>query len=518
MSIGLSLLKIIKANRALGILGFVLITGSILAALPGSPADPIDARTNLAIDGVRVEFDYKCAFIEPLLAPGLMIADAPDMRAAAMSFIVWLGLIVGLVFGYKSWRRKHKILPALSRGALMSFVSVLMFMVYLSAFLLLRLPDRRLVTDIPDTSIADLQSHTFGSHDGMVDARGNVNWHINSGCDIAAVTEHNHIEGALITQHHAALTRGLEFAVLSGVEYKLKTGGFLLAIMSQQIKKSELMAFNPRLTKELDRPTLPVPPYELSEVTKWIDEIHAQDGVVIALYWKLDVDDIHTLARLGVDGFELANAGHPEISAPVRNAILSEAKKRGLALVASSDWHGWGGVARTWTLFTLPGLDDLSHARRAERIVLMLRTRFGPGITPVTSGEIRVAMLVETIFAPLTELLRYAMSLDFLRTLGWWIWIAIILLLSRWLTKFGLASRVVLGFSYFLIVSFAATLGGVWILGMCQSGLGNQYAFSLGIQGAVFGLIGTVVAVIILWREVSHASKCNKQKLINKEA
>ena len=83
--------------------------------------------------------------------------------------------------------------------------------------------------------------------------------------------------------------------------------------------------------------------------TDFIREIHENcHGAVISLAWKLRVDDILRLADAGVDGFEIANVAHPNISATMHQALIHICRSRGLVLtvlptgMAGVAWRGHG--------------------------------------------------------------------------------------------------------------------------------------------------------------------------------
>src|SRR6476469_10305441 len=78
--------------------------------------------------------------------------------------------------------------------------------------------------------------------------------------------------------------------------------------------------------------------------------IHAAHGVVVAVNFKLNEKDIDRLVADGVDAFEIANLGHPWISPALHAAMVKAQNLHGISLIAASDWHGWGGFFKTWTV------------------------------------------------------------------------------------------------------------------------------------------------------------------------
>lgn len=354
----------------------------LLAALPWQPLGPFDARDWTPLPGVRLEYPLVGTLLEPLFAPAHILAGAPDFRIAILSTLLWAAA-VGAVLGLARARRWR----AAAAGALAAAALVLAYVVFLA---LVPVPGWRLVVTAPGWAVADLQTHTHGSHDGLVSAARNLTWHQERGYDLIALTEHDDPAGAFA----AAVP-----AVVPGVEVK-RERAFLLGV-------------------GLD-PGQGLPAG--GGAAEFVRAVHADHGgAVIALAWRLDAAQVRRLAAAGVDAFEIANNGHPDLPAPVRAALL-EAGRQGVVLVASTDWHGWSGLARTWTLVRVA--DGQAPAAAA---VAQLRARRVDAFVPVVAGYLGPPSPLRALFAPLVESVRYLAELAPERVIAWWVW-AIVLL------------------------------------------------------------------------------------------
>ncbi|MHC4251702.1 MAG: PHP domain-containing protein, partial [Planctomycetota bacterium] len=384
--------------------GLVVLT--IMAVLPFAPEGPFDPRDWSPIHDMRLEFSASGALVEPLASLGHAVAGAPDIRVAALSMLVWvlvMGTAVSLVVALSRGRAPLAVTLRTLGGA-GAWLGV--FLVWVGFSLLVRLPSWRLAGGSDDVVIADLQSHTFASHDGLVSARESLAWHAARGYDVVAVTEHSDPAGAFEAEALAEM-RHIGTGVIPGVERREPGGGYLLGVGLDGTKRPPAMSGS------------------AAGAAAFAEGVRSgHGGATLALAWKLSPEGVRRLAEAGIDGFEIANAGHPDISNDVRAAILEEARARGLVLVASTDWHGWGGFARTWTAVRVPGAPDMTPAEKAKAVVKALRERRAGDVTPVVAGHMGPASTARAVFAPFAELARYAMELTPLRVLAWWVWTA----------------------------------------------------------------------------------------------
>ncbi len=463
--------------------GLSVIT--VLAALPFAPEGPFDPRDWSRVHDMRLEFPAAGALVEPVASLGHAIAGAPDVRVAAASAFVWV-LVVGggasLVMALR--RGGPPILTALrTLGGAGACTGV--FLVWVGFTLLVPLSSWRLVNERDDVVIADLQSHTFASHDGLVSARENLAWHGARGYDVVAVTEHNDARGGLEAEALSEM-RALGTGVIPGVEWCEPGGGYLLALGLDGAKRPPVMTGSTAFA------------------VSFCDEVHrVHSGAAVALPWKVSPEDVRRLAAAGIDGFEIANAGHPDTPPDVRAAILDEAKKRGLVLVASTDWHGWGGFARTWSAVRVPGARELTPGARARAVVAALRERRPEDITPVVAGYMGPASTVRAIFTPVVEFARYAMELSPLRVIAWWVWAGAILGAAEFLRRARMRPGRTLLASTLAILGSGLVYEGTRLLGAWAAGVrAAAFLARVGGWGLALGLVAFATAATLVALEL----------------
>ena len=193
-------------------------------------------------------------------------------------------------------------------------------------------------------------------------------------------------------------------------------------------------------------------------------------GAVVAMHIDLLAEDIERLTADGIDGFEIANFGHPELSESTRAALLGAQTTHRIALLANSDWHGWGGFARTWTVV------KPAHAAgsRAEQVIAALRDRDPERIVPIVSQVIGAPSVLRGIFAPVAEIVRYATELTPARLVSWWAWTIVLVWLAARLRRAQVSpGRCFLGLGLVVLgvpISLrAAQLAIAWLSGAPQS-------------------------------------------------
>jgi hypothetical protein len=465
---------------------FILIFLTIMTAIPINVTGPFDARTFEPAEGVRLEYSPAGAALEPVTAPGQIMAMAPNGRAAIISVSIWFLILAGCIAAVgrlpgNHWRVNRRVIA----GTLAAIVSGLFVLVLYGTFtVLVRIPNWRAVVQDTDIVLAELQTHTFGSHDGLISARDCLRWHGQRGCSVVAVTEHNFPEESLKAAALAENDESLP-AVLPGVEIHIDNElGYVVAIGPRE-------AF---LRNTFDRQRIPFMPY-----------FHqTYEGVVLALEYSINTGMVEQLCDAGMDGFSVASDGHPNASIIHRKEVLAVAEAHHLPVVAWSDWHGISGILRTWTAIRVPNAAELSRQQRASAVLDALRRHDWSNITPLTVGRIGRVTPARVIFAPFTESVRYALGLSPARLLAWWIWAVVLFLLVTVLLHLGIrpgktirgAAQAAMGIAV-LISCFrffiAYALGQTTHFFPVYIGL---MALPLGIAGVLLGVIDIRFAAI----------------------
>ncbi len=396
----------------------LLLFITLFALLPWQPQGPFDARDWSLIEGVEVTMPWWQMLIEPFSAFGHIIIGAPDFRLAAISTAIWLALLTWLWVFLRSeqalWWRRGLWASVVSLFALWCVPAAIVF------YSFIHFPGWQLQLADPQWLAADLQTHTLGSHDGMVRADYNLRWHQARGYDVIGMTEHDETSGSFYAEQLAQREGGP--LVIPGVEMVNEYDGFLLGV-----------GLKP------DQPVLYGRRADIGYSKRFAENLHRDhQAALISLAWQLDAASVEKLADDGVDAFELVNAGHPDIPDTVRNEMLRLEREGRIRLVSSSDWHGWGGYSRTWTLLRVPGQEQMSDQQKADYIVTLLREGSREEVVPLAAGYQGEQSMVRKLFSPLVETARYAAELSPSRLLGWWLWAVVLWLLARRLRESGL--------------------------------------------------------------------------------
>ena len=484
-------------------LGWLLLLTLLAASSSFRGVSPIDARTNdpLATSDVVLETPPAAIVVEPLSALATIIVGAPDYRVAAISTACWL--LAGSVLFYGMSRRHTGSYFRIANSCIFALGLTLSFAIYLCAFALVQLPSWFLAAKDPGSTIADLHSHTIASHDGIATLDENLNYHGARGYNVVAITEHfskywrsnpcrlgsNATPGGTIC--------GVEIPVGSLAAHQ----GYLL-----------LLGIPP------DQPLLHglLSDYESGRLAGglqgFVASVHDMGGAIIALSYQLNTKAVDLLARAGVDGFEIANFGHPDISEELKSALLTAQTVHHVALVASSDWHGWGGFGRTWTLLTA---DASMSGTRSEKVIQILRSRDAGRIIPVVSQVMGRPTLLRGIFAPFIETIRYARGLSPYALASWWIWMFMWLGVGRYLRRNGYHVGRCFAGAILMILGGGLLIRSSGLLRIWMMGAPFPFPLEIAAYGCAVGIVSVSLACACFWRssEVNVKKRAAEQIL-----
>jgi len=469
------MLSILKDYRKTAvILALGLITLTMLSCLPYAPQGPFDARDYTRIAGIRVEQHPWVALIEPLAAPFLILSGAPDFLRACIALLTWMLLGTAawaMIAGLRAWKGKKPLAVVLKgvRGALV-VSSTMVLIIFL--FVVGRIPGWRLVVNAPDLIVADLHSHTTKSHDAIVSLRTNLQWHASCGHNLVGLTEHDQF---FAHELDAPANPSIDWlpTFISGVEAHGGQRSMLLGLCQNshvQFEKFEVAEYPDRAA--------------------WFaKKIHEEcGGAVISLTLKrLASGDIARLTDDGVDAFEIVNSGHPEMRPDLRQEVLDTCRSRGIPLVATTDWHGWTGLARTWTLIKAPGMSALSHSQQANLVIRKLREHDSGDFIPVVAGYMGDPSLIRAIFSPIAETVRYSMELSTARIISWWVWVWAVFALWVFLERKGLQAGGILLDLVVSITAFGLIAAGLSQIREGIVGSVAPYPIHIGLVTVAFG-------------------------------
>jgi len=467
---GPSLLKDYRNIAVILVFGLTILT--LLACLQYDPQGPFDARDYTRMVGMRVEQHPWEALLEPLAAPVLILAGAPDLRIACFAVLIWvfLGAAAWGMFAEFRAQMGKKPFAIVLKGIQRALVASLTLALIIFFFVVARIPGWRLVVDDPDLVVADLHSHTTKSPDALVSLKTSLEWHASCGYNLVALTEHDQLF-AHETQVQADSSFDRLPAFISGLEAHTGHRAIVLGLCQDSHFQLEKMGLD-----------------ESQDRTAWFSrKIHDGCGgaVIIVTLKRLGTADIARLADDGVDGFEIVNSGHPDLPPYIRQEVLDTCRSRGLVLVASTDWHGWTGLARTWTVIRAPGASALSHSQRANLVLRKLREHKSADVIPVVAGYMGEPSLVRAIFSPVAETLRYTQELSAYRVISWWIWVWAVFVLWAFLQRIGVRPGSILLASLVGVTGLGLIFSG---LSLIRQGTGSATSFPLHI-----GLISVAI-------------------------
>jgi hypothetical protein len=155
-------------------------------------------------------------------------------------------------------------------------------------------------------------------------------------------------------------------------------------------------------------------------------------------------------------------------------------------LVATTDWHGWTGLTRAWTVIRAPGTSALSRRQRADLVILKLREHDNSDFIPVVAGYMGDPSAVRAIFSPIAETARYAQELSPARVISWWIWAWAVFVASVFLRRKGLPAGDIVLDSVVVITGLGLVAAG---LSLIREGTvtGASYPVHIGLSAVAAG-------------------------------
>lgn len=347
--------------------------------------------------GVRVVQSPGRLLLEPLAGLAELFFSFTDHRAQGKAWLIWTGLAAaawGIV--------RRRSLPRLLLGVLAAWVGFLSLLV-----LLLALPLPSVSLEAPPGWLrVDFHSHTDISHDGVAGPAASLRYHRRLGFDRFFATEHSTASG--YDRFGEAARRGL---VLPGIQVRTDEGLSLLVLA--------------------DRP-FPAHWFTHSSAQEVIARAHRERFLVIVPHWwRGRRVDWESLAAWGVDGFEIFDTAYRRFSDEERKRLVDFCRERGLMMMGSTDWHGWGALGDVWTLVPLPP----GPSPDAAGLLALLRGR--PPLRVVNWRQPPPYFGESSFLEPPVALLRYFARLDAAQAGVWALW-----LIGAWaLAATGAAAR-----------------------------------------------------------------------------
>jgi hypothetical protein len=194
-----------------------------------------------------------------------------------------------------------------------------------------------------------------------------------------------------------------------------------------------------------------------------------------------------------VDGFEIANSGHPSLPGKMRAALINAQDTHGVALVSNTDWHGWSGFAKTWTV--IKNIDPAKS--RADQVIQALRARNPDSVVPIVSQRMGEPGFLRSGFAPFVEIVRYGSELSVARLSSWWAWTVLIIWAAGQLRRRQIDFPRYFACILLLIMGGGLLLGAIELLTAWHSGAPYRFPLQVGLLSAGAGILAWSIAGLI---------------------
>jgi hypothetical protein len=432
---------------------------------------PFDQRTGQPFVGGALVMPIWGNVIEPISAVLHLILGAPNYQIAIISSACWLWAGSAAAAFIAQWQAQRSRYVKIFHILMFSWGSVILFVWYLAFVLLVPLPGWSLVLKDPEAVVADLHSHTIASHDAIVSEQQSLATYRDRGYRVAAWTEHYPAPSRSVIAA-ANRTKGASPTVIPGLEISIS--------IDDRNYHLVLLNIGPEVSIETWLPKL----IDDQALRNFTAMIHAAHGVVVAVNFKLNEKDIDRLVADGVDAFEIANLGHPWISPALHAAMVKAQNLHGISLIAASDWHGWGGFFKTWTVVTSTD----PNKNPADEVVDALWRHDSKRIVPVVSQVFYTPSILRSIFSPFAEAIRYGSELQPLQLGSWWIWTLSLAWLVAQVRRAGLNPARI----FLMVISLMLGLGiifrGLDLVVMSYHGVPFAFPFKIGLIGCALGI------------------------------
>lgn len=362
---------------------WVFIAIALFSLLPVPGRELIDLVTGQAPDGCAILWPMWRYIIEPFAGSAEYALSFTRYIVQLLSWLGWISLAV-LAEGIVRKRTAGRIIAGLGYA----WVATLSIFV---AILLLPLPAPHLTAGTG--SVVDLHSHTDYSHDGVVSPAQSIRYHRALGFNAFYDTEHGHTDGFAHFPDSIRMN-----IVFPGMQVSTTERVSLLVLADKPYDGRE---------------------FRDKSVQAVIDLAHAKGFAVLCPHWwkwrHFSWDD---LRRMGIDGFEVYNAGYRNFSEEERRDLIQFCAANGLFMAGTTDWHGWGKMSDVWTVINLPSgsltgfaLTTYIREHKPARVIAYRR--------PEIQGMVRY------IFEPFVGMCYYFGSLTLPQLAGWLLWCVI---------------------------------------------------------------------------------------------
>jgi len=364
------------------------------------------ATALVPVSALRAEGDGTAAAGVTLATPAVYVAISPFARLAdvlcVLSTAQHAAVAVTLLVAAAAWKVARRCpqasaLRTCARASGACALSLVAFVVLLAGAVFAPRPMASLVAHDADEVRVDFHTHTNASHDvpGWFTPERRRAWHTGAGFDVAYVSDHKRVAGAVLAARGNPARAGTGLSVLPAIE-SWWNGIHVIVLGTAALDPAFLV------DEQVDRAL----PAALAS-----GRLAGRPLPVVLAAIPDDVLRALTPAALDsapwLRGVEVADGAPRAIAQRDREraAITARASALGIPPVAATNHHGWGRTAVAWNLVRIPGWQALAPEALGARIEDVLRrgdagalrvvTRTRPEVG--TTGVSRIVSLVATL-------------------------------------------------------------------------------------------------------------------------
>jgi predicted metal-dependent phosphoesterase TrpH len=328
------------------------ITGVVLASALLGPTALSEPVAGAAPGGAYLEVSW--AYL--LLAPLFGVLDTLSLLTLDQHYAVLATLIGAFVLWRaarrrtrRGWRARIGIEAGVATACLLGLVA------FYGYGIVGPRPMAGLAVRDSTAIVVDFHSHTAHSHDGRAGfgAEDNREWHASAGFDAVYVADHRTYQGYAEGAARNPGRAGDGTVLLPALE--IKFANRYASVLGEAWRYRSAMDGNHLIADSLYRATARGAP---------------RPTLVLTIPGRIDSIPAATPDSIGYVAVEVNDASPRglEQSRQDRGQILRLADSLDLALVASSNNHGWGRTAAAWTVLRIPGWRAMPPQRLSRAI------------------------------------------------------------------------------------------------------------------------------------------------------
>ena len=337
-----------KLTRSAATGGTVALLVVATAAVGATPV--LDATTRQAAAGATLVRSTAYTVLSPVCE----LLDALTVLSLQQHAALFLTLVV-LAVVWRTLRARRRATSA-ARETLVGVALLAGLLAVYAIGIIVPRPMAALRVSDRDDVVIDFHSHTNYSHDAnkRFTTERNRAWHSAAGFDVAYISDHKSIVGAMEGARENASHPG-KTILLPSLESRDHSEHVLVLGVDTTVTPDAKGEWHDPVADSLHPPILVLTvPGHLSE---------------------LPPNEVSGVAR--TMAIELSDGAPKGINVLQRDpqAIYGLARRLDLALVAGSDNHGWGSTAVGWSVMRIPGWRSLSPAALDSSIQQTIRTQ-----------------------------------------------------------------------------------------------------------------------------------------------